>query len=488
MRTEENFKFKVSISREGYENKVIAKACLSSLTSKQVGKVKMAFKQQEVTVDEFIGYATTGYAFCNLFEFEDKKYWVKSSKGYTLTYPTYRRGLNKGYFKLSFKSDEYFAGSQTVFVDVDFTRFNTITDYINCLRYKPTCAYTSYSDNEDKGGVISRRFRLVYVFDSILTKEEFKDATFAIYDAIVEDTAEPMCDLCGCSFSQYMNGSNSKESYIYNTIYSITDFPKVVVEEVEPELKPKSTEFTQELLDDINHLPYETVIRKWWAKGLRYITRTCVEFNGCYYCETPKDYVQLSYTPYKVSDGQHRRKKLYIRASLRRLIKPEISADELLYNLLIDTYKFFDNTDGVITTEVLCNKVKAALNTPVDKIQEMNTEDKPNFVINPEVTDKHNAVACARRDITNSLIGDMYDVSISVKANQIEFAEAGYKVSLSRLYQWCTDNSIVPVKSNTRKKKELPTGYNPKLSIRQNMKVLGCTLYQVTQMKKAYTA
>ena len=53
----DNFRFKVSVSREGYQDKQTPKMCLSSLTAKHIGKDKMAFKEREVSIDEFIDYA-----------------------------------------------------------------------------------------------------------------------------------------------------------------------------------------------------------------------------------------------------------------------------------------------------------------------------------------------------------------------------------------------------------------------------------------------
>jgi hypothetical protein len=113
---------------------------------------------------------------------------------------------------------------------------------------------------------------------------------------------------------------------------------------------------------------------------------------------------------------------------------------------------------------------------------------KPSFVINSTVEDKHKAVAEARKDITNNLIGEMYDVTATVKANKITMEEAGYKVSISRLYQWCEDNNVTPIKPTTRTTKPIVEGYNPDLSIRENMKVMGCTMHQVLKAKQSYNA
>lgn len=483
MKVLNNYKFKVSISREGYEDKETAKMCLSSVTAKELGKVKMAFKEQEITTDEFIDYATKGYAFCNLFKFDvNKKYWIKSGKHYTQTYPVYKNGLNKGYFKLNFKSDDFFAGSQTIFVDIDYTHFEQITDYINCLTYKPTCVYTSFSDKQDKAGVVSRRFRLVYIFDSILTATEFKNVTFTLYDSIIKDTEECMYDSCGCSYSQYMNGSNSNEAYTTHFIYSVTDFPTQAIEFIQTKEKPAKTKkiaFTEELVNDMENLPYKFVVEKWYAKGLRYFIKSEIDFGNNYYTTTTEDYISLFYHKEKVTDGNKRRKKLFLRAALRRLIK-ETTPDELLYNLFIDRERFFDNSDNVLTIEVLQNKVKGAFRTSLDKIKTF-TEgyQKPNFVINPEVIDKHKAIASARKELTDNKIGNLYDTSKSVKYNLQSLKENGYEVSATRLYQFTKDYDITT-------KKEVIGGYNPNLSIRENMKIMQCTKYQVEKARKVY--
>ena len=496
MKKDLDFKFRTSISREGYQDKDTAKMCLSSLTAKKVGKEKMAFKEQVVTVDEFLTYAISGYAFCNLFKFdENKKYWIQSTKAHkSLTYPVYTRGANKGYFKLSFKSDDFFYGSQTVFVDIDFTHFDSLYSYISHLNYKPTCAYYSYSDGADKKGVVSRRFRLVYVFDTILSANEFRDITFTLYDSIVRDTEEPMYDSCGCSYSQYMNGGNKQDVYNSSIIYSKNDFPAFVlptevsyqVEEEKP-VEEEKIAFTDELVVDMTYGNYEHVVRKWHAKGLRYFTHTELELGDAFYTTVTDDYVKLIYNVEKITDGHHRRRKLYIRAALRRLMKEDVTPDELLYNLYIDRYKFFDNSDELLTIDTLQNKVKNAMKASMEEIKELTVYyKKPTFVISSTVTDKHAAVAEARKDITNSIIGELYDVNATVKANQITIQQMGYKVSLSRLYKWCEDFNVQTVKSSTRRKKEVAKGYNPDLSVRENMKAMNCTMYQVLKAKEQY--
>ena len=104
------------------------------------------------------------------------------------------------------------------------------------------------------------------------------------------------------------------------------------------------------------------------------------------------------------------------------------------------------------------------------------------------VSDKHAAVAAARRDITNKTIADMFDVSATVKANHKAMIEQGYKISIPRLYKWCNEFNIKPVKPKTRKKIGSIELYNPHLSIRKNMVVMNCTSYQVLKARTAYVA
>ena len=173
-----NFKFRTNVTLEAYTTKSEASACLSRKGASSLGKNKMAFYEQTVTVSDFLTLAVDGHAFCPIFQFDTgKKYWIESNNRKYLAYPTYRSGDNAGGMKLSFKKDDFFAGTQTIFVDVDYTRYDDIQVYIDELRYKPTCVYMSFSDGKEKNGVTSRRFHMVYIFDQQLNKEEFLKAS-----------------------------------------------------------------------------------------------------------------------------------------------------------------------------------------------------------------------------------------------------------------------------------------------------------------------
>ncbi len=69
----ENFKFQTNVSCEGYQCKSDASACLSTPGAKAIGKETMAFVRMRVNISEFLGYATSGHAFCNLFNYDPMK-------------------------------------------------------------------------------------------------------------------------------------------------------------------------------------------------------------------------------------------------------------------------------------------------------------------------------------------------------------------------------------------------------------------------------
>ena len=263
----------------------------------------------------------------------------------------YNKAWRDGAMKLSYKSDQFFRGSQTVFVDIDFTRYTNIQDYLSTLTMPPTCVYMSFSDNKEKKGVVSRRFRLVYVLDQIVGKEDFYRISHTISDRIVIDTAEPMEDDCGTRISHYMNGVfGNNETYQSDCIYSPSDFfnedyaeyfdcPKTVQQN---ENAPVIS-FDENMLKDMGSMYYSDFMH-YYSIRYKYLYRTEREdwIDGWYQL-TDENYFQLWYYREKQVDGQLRRRKLFKNACLRRLMYPDIDSNTLLFNLYVDFVRFFDN-------------------------------------------------------------------------------------------------------------------------------------------------
>lgn len=491
------FRFRINVSRDYYEKKDDALACLSRAGARAVGKEKMAFSEQNVTVSEFMGYALTGHTFCNLFAFDpDKQYWIEASNGqHYETYPVYKKGANKGYMKVSFKSDAYFSGSQTIFIDVDETRFEDVANYLNTLYYPPTCVYMSYSDNKLKGETVSRRFRLVYVMDHVLNKDEFLWVSRAINDRIVMDTAEPMKDTCGERMSQYMNGVyNNSESYTSNVIYSVDDFPAPIYDNVPDEdissvNITESVVFNTGMVSDMTLLDYDRFMH-YYSTQYRYVYRSeKPEWPYLTYQLTDESYLQLWFYTEKQKDTEKRRKKLFKNACLRRLMYPDIDADTLLFNLYVDRERFFDNSDGILTIDTLMRNVRNAMKMTLEQLKKQCEWEidywrrfRPIYIYRPGVKATRGLNSYTLKTILWRNINICYDRTMSVQENARIL-----DVSPSTLYRFCNEYEINtnPRRGTTEAQKRMAKKmtrqekidifkktYDNNLSIRDNRKIL----------------
>lgn len=493
-----NFCFSINVSAEAYKTKAEAGKCLYDEGAKELGRPKMAFFERQITLDDFLGYATSGHTFCALFDYDpNQKYWVENSQGKKeQIYPVYRKGKNIGAMNIKMKRDQFFRGAQAVFVDVDYTRFSDVKEYIDALTHQPTCVYMSFSDKLEKREKISRRFRLVYVFDRVLDANEFIWVSSAITRQIEQDTKEPMEDKCGEKRSQYMNGVyGNPEKYQTDIIYSVTDFPmpQIQPDVIQPMLQvaaaPPQVVFTESLVYDMEHLPYETFMHYYSWMGYVYRTEK-TEWIYDTYQMTDENYLQIWFYREKVTDGQHRRTKLFKNTCLRRLIAPEMNPDAALFNLYVDARRFFDDSDGVLNVDTLKNKVKKAFETPIEDIMSSCEDDinywkehRPQFIIRNNGFDNRRSVKYIKGQITYAYLDSVYNPCLSVQENARNITD----VSLQTLYRYA-ENRNIPTNPNKQpsermKRAENKQGkaakmelfhqlYCPNLSLTQNMGLL----------------
>ncbi|MST76863.1 hypothetical protein FYJ72_03985 [Prevotella copri] len=497
------FQFLINVSREAYQKKEDARACLVYAGAKAIQRNKMAFVQKEMTIPQFLDLATTGHTFCNLFNFNPKKeYWIKNSKGQSYqTYPLYCKGENKGAMKIQFKSDKYFQGSQAVFVDVDYTSYKTVPEYLAKLSMQPTCVYMSFSDGIEKSKVKSRRFRLVYVFDEILDQQKFLYVSKSINDQIIADTGEDMEDDCGTRMSQYMNGVyGNDEKYEFDWIYTPRDFCvsgdyyiKPYIEETkEPEPEPEDDpmKFDNQMLNDMESMEYKTFMHL-YSTRYKYIYRTEKDaWEDGLYQFTDENYLQLYYYREKVKDGEHRRKKLFWAACLRRLINPEIDPNTLLFNLYVDRERFYDNSDEVMSIACLTRRVRKAFEMTYEELQRFCgatvaywKANRPYRIFKSGIVELYGSVTCVMKIIRYKELDVLYDRSISLKEN----IERGLTVPQSTLYRYCADRMIdtnpnrpITEREKRQQKRDLKQEkialfqklYDPDKSIRHNKEYL----------------
>lgn len=495
-----DFRFQTNVSYEGYQCKSDASACLSTPGAKAIGRETMSFIQMNVTTSEFLDYATNGHAFCNLFHFDaNKKYPFQKSDGqWYYTYPTHHRGNHKDAMKLCMKSDKFFMGAQTVFVDVDYTRFTDVREYLGTLSYPPTCVYMSFSDRKEKKGISSRRFRMVYVFDRVLNEKEFLHVSQTINDQIVFDTGEPMEDDCGTRKSQYMNGVyGNNETYVSDYIYELMDFPEEPpLLTVNPQTTvdtsaPQEITFNDRMLEDMKEMDYDTFMHYYsWRYQYKYRTEYGDVWIDGLYQMTDESYLQLWWYREPQVDGQHRRRKLHKNACLRRLMFPYMDPDTALFDLYVDFMRFFDNSDGVITLDTLIRKVKHAFSNTPEQLeaycsQEINywRDHRPQFIVRPGTLMSWGLINNIKSRIRYAELDAMYNRSMSVQEN----IAAGIGVPQTTLYRYCKERGIdtnpnrpmteAERRAEAKREKQNDIAlfrrlYNPLLSVRRNKDIL----------------
>lgn len=513
MKINKHFIFQIGHSLDRYESKEKAKLALSTKSIKEYNKgiedrdshlSKMSFVRETVSVSRFAEMAKSGYTFCNLFSYDPNRQYRSTGRWRTLFWPEYKRGRNKGGMKMQMKADMFYEGCQCFFVDIDYTKYESVEDYIGALTLKPTVVYMSYSDNVYKidskqkqnpkynpnRGIKSRRFRLCYVFNEIIYgKENFKTISSAINKMVEDSTHEVVQDDCGKSMSQYFNGSMNKEVYVSGCVYEITDFtnnthiyynesPKegqevsdIPCKIIEPLTRKRYLEASTSLVCDMERLNYEEFMQNYRHK-YRYCYR---KDDGTWengYQIVGDDYFALYYHSKRLKDGEKRRKKLYENMCLRRVMFPEITPNEVLYCAYVDFQRFIDNSQDPIYIECLVRNVKSAFKLSVEEIEQKYRKDiaylrskKPKHGIIYDVRGEKNQSErnTKEKEIRWTRYDRLYDINMSPKENAVLFG-----IDVKTMRRYCKDRGIPT--SNKVSDEFIRQMINLSLSIRGNVK------------------
>lgn len=431
--------FKISVSLQRYTDK-------NSIRWNAVN-----YRQRELTLDEFTELIKQGFCFCHCFRSEGK------------VMHQYE------------KRDSNFISAQIVFLDIDDID-TPMEEFVSTLHKKPTLAYTTPNNHTEKSHWLYR-FRLCYLFDEpIMSASDYS----LIYDSILKSISTDihtlrMKDNCGRKASQQFsgNGLGNVEIFKSDFIFSFSDFPFENNNASPSFLYKSETEKTKNKHDDIvitdedfirdlNCMKPTALIEKYRLR-YQYFDRTPLHFeNG--FALIPDGYMEIHRTWYsdtfektngdiinltvikKYRDGEGRRKKLFIAGLIMKKIMPAIKFEHLLYNLVYERTFHYDNSDGVITNNVLYNIARNIINIPVEEIS-LQSRHKKKFVIDKAYCAEHGITPntmknIVRKKLKDEEIGNLYDVSKSVKENHADLQVMGIKVSKTKLYEWCNENGI----------------------------------------------
>lgn len=533
MLTMTDYKFKVSLSNEAYFNKEISGAMIGSTKDEnnRIIRKKYGYKankgigylETDVTPEKLLDSLINGYVFCHLFN------------------PTTVR--KDGTFSSSEKKDDNFSGSYCIGVDIDETNFQTVSDYINSLEYKPTFYYTSYSNKPEKP-----KFRMVYVFNELISnKYFFRYCAWNLNKKIELDTKEPITDDCNLRCSQYFNGTNlsnpdlTVEYGITNIIYSLSDFNinesgfiHFLTNNCYYKSKSKSRDieinnllniynnsfnniytfssttyytdlqkmghqsyttyepinevtvsdssineigYNTTLVNDMSRLDYEEFMKYNRHKYNYFYRVEKTEWIDNLYQFIDDDYFALYWNCKKVNDGNKRRKKVYERMCLRRVINPDVDIDTIIFNAYEDIHRFFDNSDNTLNTDYIVKNAVRCFELSIDDIKSIYSDNisylksrKPKS----GVILKRNVGTLAERNtflksIRYTLIDDCFDCNCSISENLDYINENLFPICEKSLYTYCEDRGINTKQYKINADEEILSLYDANLSIRKNV-------------------
>jgi hypothetical protein len=494
------FKFNVSVSTDSYWNKEDVNACIGSSkneTNKLIrqkygrsSKAKISFREVEVTVLELLDYCIKGHSFCNLFRgYPDSGL---NDKGKTVTYKK-----KDGSFTMSAKCDKFFYGSNVICVDIEETCYSSIQDYVGSISIMPTLWYSTFSHMQPGKGV---RFRMVYVLDqTIVGKEQFETIVDAFNRRIEMEVNEAMHDKCNKKPAQYFNGTNVANGELCieyggsGYIYSINELINVNNIIIEKEDNNKTTtcyptldnKDSREIITPSKKLLYNMQVMDYDAfmtyhrHLYTYTYRSDIgEWINDTYQFVTDDYFKLYWNANILLDGHKRRKKIFQRMCLRRLMNPGIDIDTVVFCAYEDIHRFCDNSDGAFDVDYLERNAIEAFTLTLDEIKEKYSENiaylrnkrpKSGIILKSDVA-YAGAANAVIKGIKYEIIDQYYNPDFSVKENLQQLSQVvAFPISRSALYEYCHDRGIA---LGTLSDDDILANLDVSMSIRENLKLL----------------
>lgn len=458
MTNTDNYSFEVSLSTKAFDYK----------PDRNTEVRKLRFNRVTTTLDDFIISIIEGYCYAGV-------------------YPSESIGMTD-------KNQDDFLYSYLISIDIDHTQV-TMNDMIGSIEYKPTFAYTT-CNNGVEGDC---RYRLVYCFNErVEGKEEYCNYVCSVIKAI--DLEVKDVDKKSLYCSQYFNGNGTPgvEVYAADIIYSKEDFNKfyddyysLYIDSNKKDIngyrdKKDITDnksvnqnhkynnqdimclndtFKTQFIDDFWNMRMEDVLAKYHDVYPNY-EHTPFELPDE---DTPLIYFPKGYTeirrwwrvdknglPIKIKDGQGRRRKLFLNGILRRLIYPEITFDNLLYNLLYELCFYVSNYNAknIIDKKEIFRIANNVMKEDITKYEGMRGS-KREFIVNPTYCAKYgknkrqviNETGKQKRD---QAIGELYDLLLTDKENLKVMEENGLDISTSKLQRWKRENGISRYRRNKK--------------------------------------
>lgn len=150
----------------------------------------------------------------------------------------------------------------------------------------------------------------------------------------------------------------------------------------------------------------------------------------------------------RFKDGEKRRNRLFIDGCIIRKIKPQISIYELFYNLMHRVYWYYDNSDGILSEELIAQKCVDVMEYDVESMdfRSLNAGSiltSAAYCRNNGISRKsHSRTALQLENYAR--IKSVYDESRSISENIESLHTAGIKCCYKTLQRYCKTMGINP--------------------------------------------
>lgn len=395
---------------------------------------KLRYQKQSADIDTLCQLIKEGHSFCHCFDDNDEA------------------------FTNSTKTQANFRYTSFIPYDIDNSTV-PMEKYLTTLTYQPTIAYTTTSD-----GIKGNRYRLIYCFDG---KIKGVGRYQALFDTLKVESGIGELDNCTHSPAQAFFGNALPTCRMVCTHY-IYHLPTAT--STTTEKKEKVSKHIKNRREECDIICNDTFIQDFESMPLRrFVSTYSIEYqpieeseltycNG--YAPIDENYLRIyrkwdvnARRIHKWQDGEGRRKRLATAALIIRKIKPDITAEHLIYCLANEVVHYYCNTDGVLNQSLILRVAKAALEKPIDEIT-IKGHDKRKYKVDVAYWKSQGistkaAVAKAKGVWNDERIGNLYDLQLTDAENVKAMAEYGVKVSVSTLKRWRKKHGIAKYNKKT---------------------------------------
>ena len=395
--------------------------------------------------------------------------------GYTLSYLFKDNDFmrEEDYMKSNYR------GTQFIVVDIDRSPIPP-SEFVEKIKYAPTIWHTTFSNlTEAKDNLYC--FHLIYCFEDIIEGESsfskvFDEITSDYYDA-VDSQAKDAHRVIYTSNSSLPNYEANYDGKVYNvsdfldnTFDCIDGFFSDNTVAKNDSIKNKNTsslnllvgdknatglELESSFLNDLYGMPRGAFVEAYknqyeYRESTQVANTDCgyVYLRGTEYYELPKRYwydkSEQKMLQIKVPIGERTNCLVYDCCCISK-INGEITKEWLVYSLITDVYKNYDNSDKELTNEKILNICEYVWNNKdTIVIPPKNRWFKINmgYFAKQNLT-KNQIIGKVKKLVKDSEIGEYIDLSESFEQNMKTLREAGFPVKKQRLKEFCSRHNIV---------------------------------------------